>query len=45
MFYKSTAFQNIDIKFNTGQMSVIPSYYDFNMCFIYYFVQDMEEEI
>ena len=41
MFYKSTAFSNIDIKFNTGQISVILSYYDFHTYFIYYYVQDM----
>ena len=29
MIYKSIAFQNIDIKFNTGQISVILSYYNF----------------
>ena len=41
MFYKSTAFWKIDIKFNTGQISVILSYFDFYIYFIYYFVQDM----
>ena len=41
MFYKSTAFENIDIKFNRRQISVILSYYDFYMYFIYYYVQDM----
>ena len=41
MFYKSTAFPNIDIKFNTEHISVILSYYDFYIYFIYYYVQDM----
>ena len=41
MFYKSTAFWNIDIKFNTGQISVMLSYYNFDMYFIYHFAQDM----
>ena len=40
MFYKSTAFWNIDIKCNTGQISVILSYFGFYIYFIYYFVQD-----
>ena len=41
MFYKSTAFWNIDIKFNIGQISVILSYFSFYIYFICYFVQDM----
>ena len=45
MFYKSTAFWNIDIKFNTGQISVILSYYDIYKHFIYYFVQAIQENI
>ena len=45
MFYKSTAFWNIDIMFNTGQISVILSYLGFHTHFIYYFVQGMLEDI
>ena len=35
------AFCNIDIKFNTGQLSAILGYYDFYTYFIYNFVQDL----
>ena len=42
--YKSIAFQNIDIKFNTGEISVILSYYNFYTYFIYYYVQDMQQD-
>ena len=41
MFYKSTAFWNIDIKFNTGQISVIQGYFGFYTYCIFYFVQDL----
>ena len=41
MFYKSTTFWNIDIKFNIGQISVILSYFGFYIHFIDCFIEDM----
>ena len=41
MFENVLQKHSIEIKLNTGQISVILSYFSFYMYFIFYFVQDM----
>ena len=45
MFCQSTASQNIDIKFNTGQIVAFWAITTFTyILFIYYYVQDMYQD-